>query len=234
MWLHQALLEDGTVSDLELVATAAPALLGVEGASIQVQGGADAGRSITSPGTPFVSSLEGRVSPRNRPSEQAAGSGEEVQVSIPDERRSALSQAGAAVGIRSVWSMPLRVEEWVFGALTLYTSALAPWSGAVAGGGLRMARKAESVVASAAARIRLEQMNANLWRAIESRTTIGQAQGVLMATGGMSAEEAFDLLTRASQRSHRKLREVAAEIVARRLCQCSGTGAAGEEAPRAG
>lgn len=42
---------------------------------------------------------------------------------------------------------------------------------------------------------------------------IEQAKGMLMAAQGCSANEAFDLLVRASQRSNRKLREISQELV---------------------
>lgn len=212
-WVQQALLEDDTISALELVVTAAPALLDTGGAVIQVVE-AGARRTITSAAAPFAAGLERCGPPRRRPSVQVARTGEEVQVSFPDERRPDLSEAGAAAGVRSVWSLPLRVGETVFGALTIYTASPGPWT--EPGAGRRAAQQAESIVASAATRLRLEQMNGHLWRAMETRTTIGQAQGMLMATEGVSAEQAFDVLIRTSQDRHCKLREVAADIVARR------------------
>lgn len=228
--MQQALGEDVTATALELVVTAAPALVGASGAGIQVM---EAGvrRTITSVAAPFVTALERCGPRRRRPSEQAARTGEEVQVSFPDERRPDLSQAGVAAGIRSVWSLPLRAGEAVFGVLTIYAASPGPWT--EGGAGRRLAQQAESIVAHAATRARLEEMNGHLWRAMETRTTIGQAQGVLMATEGVSAEQAFDLLTRASQRHHRKLREVAADVVARRSHLAPAAGAAPEEAPRA-
>ncbi|MFP5326485.1 MAG: ANTAR domain-containing response regulator, partial [Acidimicrobiia bacterium] len=51
--------------------------------------------------------------------------------------------------------------------------------------------------------------------AMESRAIIEQAKGILMAQSSVSAEEAFDLLVRASQRENRKLREIAQAIVTR-------------------
>jgi hypothetical protein len=48
--------------------------------------------------------------------------------------------------------------------------------------------------------------------AIRTRDVIGQAKGILMA-GGLSEEEAFDALRRASQRAHRKLTAIAEEFV---------------------
>ncbi len=48
-----------------------------------------------------------------------------------------------------------------------------------------------------------------------SRAGIEQAKGVLIAQSGVTSDEAFELLKRASQRENRKLRQVATEIVKR-------------------
>ncbi len=53
-----------------------------------------------------------------------------------------------------------------------------------------------------------------LREAIRSRDVIGQAKGILMAQNGITADEAFKILTRASQRSNRKLHDIAAEVAA--------------------
>src|SRR3954469_4729024 len=49
--------------------------------------------------------------------------------------------------------------------------------------------------------------------AMRSRSVIEQAKGILMAGRRCSADEAFDILVRLSQQSHRKLREVAEALV---------------------
>jgi hypothetical protein len=49
---------------------------------------------------------------------------------------------------------------------------------------------------------------------LESLPTIEQAKGIIMARSGVSAEQAFDILRRASQRTNIKLRDLAADIVA--------------------
>jgi PAS domain S-box-containing protein len=59
------------------------------------------------------------------------------------------------------------------------------------------------------------QLVGHLSTALESRGIIDQAKGILMATQRCSADEAFDLLRRASQRENRKLRDIALEIVER-------------------
>ena len=56
----------------------------------------------------------------------------------------------------------------------------------------------------------------HLNQALESRGTIEQAKGILMATSDVTADEAFDMLRAASQRENVKLRDVAKRIVERR------------------
>ena len=53
-----------------------------------------------------------------------------------------------------------------------------------------------------------------LQEALESRVVIEQAKGILMATERIDPEAAFDLLRTRSQRTNRKLRVVAQEVVA--------------------
>lgn len=48
---------------------------------------------------------------------------------------------------------------------------------------------------------------------MQSRAVIEQAKGMLMATQRCSADEAFQVLVRASHRENRKLREMADELV---------------------
>ena len=52
-----------------------------------------------------------------------------------------------------------------------------------------------------------------LTEALETREVIAQAKGIIMAKEACDAEEAFAVLRRISQHTHRKLRDVAAEIV---------------------
>lgn len=53
----------------------------------------------------------------------------------------------------------------------------------------------------------------NLNRALRSNREIGSAMGILMARHQLTSNQAFDLLRRISQRTHRKLIAIAAEVV---------------------
>jgi len=51
-------------------------------------------------------------------------------------------------------------------------------------------------------------------QALKSSRTIGAAVGIIMASRQLSEREAFDVLRKASEGSNRKLRDLAAELVA--------------------
>ena len=52
----------------------------------------------------------------------------------------------------------------------------------------------------------------NLWRAIDTRNLIGQAQGILMERYGLTADKAFAILSRYSQARHTRLSVIAEEL----------------------
>ncbi len=58
-----------------------------------------------------------------------------------------------------------------------------------------------------------EERNQHLTAALDNRTVIGQATGMLMERFGLTAERAFDVLRRMSSEHQRKLRDVAAAVV---------------------
>jgi hypothetical protein len=67
-------------------------------------------------------------------------------------------------------------------------------------------------IRSALTHLRSSVHEEQLREAIESRDVIGQAKGILMARENCSAEEAFEILRRASQRENLKLRAIAARL----------------------
>ena len=53
----------------------------------------------------------------------------------------------------------------------------------------------------------------NLHRALSTNREIGAAMGILMARHTLTSDQAFDLLRRTSQRAHRKIVTIAAEVI---------------------
>ena len=76
-----------------------------------------------------------------------------------------------------------------------------------------LAEAVGSIVAEADVKSDLEALAAQLQQALESRSTIDQAKGMVMAAQGCSPEEAFELLVSVSQSSNVKLRDLAARMV---------------------
>jgi GAF domain-containing protein len=76
---------------------------------------------------------------------------------------------------------------------------------------------AEQIMPNVANRVAIALAHADMLRhmrrAIDSRTTIGQACGILIERHRIRPEEAFEMLVRASQRNHLKLRDIAARLV---------------------
>jgi hypothetical protein len=63
---------------------------------------------------------------------------------------------------------------------------------------------------------------AQLRQALDSRNLIGMAKGILMASSGVSDDEAYAMLVRASQRENIKVRAISSRIVARHHAQARG------------
>ena len=75
------------------------------------------------------------------------------------------------------------------------------------------ANQASVVLNNATAFSTSEMVNDQLREALATRDLIGQAKGMIMVTNGCDADEAFEVLRRASQHSNRKLRDVAADMI---------------------
>ena len=114
-------------------------------------------------------------------------------------------------GIRSVLALPLSAD--TEGALNLYArypSAFGVVDRAKAAILVSMASLAISVAHSHEDE---ERRAANLHAALSSRETIGEALGILIERERITAQQAFDILRRASQHLNVKLREVAQNLV---------------------
>lgn len=121
----------------------------------------------------------------------------------------------APIGVRSSLSVPLPYQGGVIGALNNYSSQPAAFASPESlAAGIDVAEVIAVAVANAGAHHQLGEQARNMRIAMESRSVIEQAKGVLMAQQGVDAEQAFEILRAASQRANRKLREVAVGIVA--------------------
>ena len=118
------------------------------------------------------------------------------------------------LGINSSLSMPLVVRGATIGALNIYGDDLKAFGADSERLAERFARQASATLANAEIHDRTVALVTQLNAALESRSVIDQARGILIARTGGSADEAIAALKDRSQRETRKLRDIAAEIVA--------------------
>ena len=123
-----------------------------------------------------------------------------------DRRWPQWAKQADAVGVRSMLGAGLVTENGAIGTLNVYDVRESHFDVDDQGVANVLARHA------AIALTRSRHVD-NLWRAIDARKRIGQAQGILMVRYGLDEDQAFQLLLRYSQNENRKLRLVAEEIV---------------------
>lgn len=130
-----------------------------------------------------------------------------------DDRWKVLASHVHGTAVKGVLSVPIRAVDKQLGTLNVFRT-----DGAIDAGVARTAELLGSAVAAvfheADVKAELESLSGNLRSALESRATIDQAKGIVMATRQCDAEEAFAYLAHMSSVSNIKLREVASRIVA--------------------
>jgi GAF domain-containing protein len=113
----------------------------------------------------------------------------------------------AALGLRSVLSSEIHSATDRVGALNIYGTAPRTFTH-------EDTEVARMLAAQAGVALQVSQKVEGLMTALDSRTTIGQAQGILMNHFSLDEDRAFSVLKRLSQDRNVRLAEVARQIVA--------------------
>ncbi len=200
---------------LQLVVSLAGASMGgVDGASVSLErSGNFETASATSDEVRLVD--ERQYSTGEGPCVAAMRDGERHNVVLSQEREQWPTFAAEAMehGMESMLSTPLQVKGRTIGALNLYSKNGELFGDDDVIAAQVFAEHASVVLANTISYAAAEATNQHLQTALESARMIGRAQGVLMVRQECSSDDAFDLLRRASQRTNRKLRDIAEEIV---------------------
>ncbi len=128
-----------------------------------------------------------------------------------DPRWPTFGPEAVTAGIRSVLAYSLSPER--LSALNLYAHLPAAFGATDRGKALLFATLARIALDTAQERETDEINSEHLHAALRTRELIGQAQGILMERERITADQAFDVLRRASQDLNIKLREVAVNLV---------------------
>jgi GAF domain-containing protein len=149
------------------------------------------------------------------PCMDAATSG--VTITIDDTAHSPtypdFARVAARQGVRHTMSIGLPVQRQTIGALNVYGTDDTPFDEGKQDLATAFASYAAVAVANAGVYATTAQLAANLQRALDSRAVIDQAKGILMGRHGITGEVAFDMLSKQSQLTNRKLHDIAQELV---------------------
>jgi len=121
----------------------------------------------------------------------------------------------AAHGCRSVLGVPLALGDSQAAALNFFSSEPGVFSAPVISKAQGFADQAERALRLAVQIADARNVADDLSAAMQNRTTIDLACGVIMAQNRCSQEEAMALLTKASSHRNQKLRDLAAEVLSR-------------------
>ncbi|MGI8756504.1 MAG: GAF and ANTAR domain-containing protein [Acidimicrobiales bacterium] len=128
-----------------------------------------------------------------------------------DPRWPTLGPLALAAGVRCILAYTLSSEPP--SVLNLYSRLPAAFGVTGRAQGVLFATLAGLALDSAEERASDDEATGNLNEALATREFIGQAQGILMERERITADQAFDVLRRASQRLNVKLRRVAEALV---------------------
>lgn len=117
--------------------------------------------------------------------------------------------AAAAIGIHSAVGVRLATRTRGYGSLNIYADRPSAFTATDE-------QVAEMLAAHATSALVAGERAEGLTAALESRTTIGQAQGILMEKFDIKADAAFEFLKRISQHENKRLHTVAEAIVVQR------------------
>jgi len=153
------------------------------------------------------------------PVPEALRSGEARRIDdrAEDDRWPAVCAAMAADGLQSCLILPLRTDREPGGALAIYGRKPNCFTGAGHDVALLFAAQGGVAMRNASVYRNCRRLVQNLHTALESRAVIEQAKGILVAEYGYPPDVAFNRLSVLSQNTNRKVKDIAADLVAGRI-----------------
>ena len=191
-----------------VVALATEAIASCDAAALKVfQQGVPSVLAVTDPALGEL--LEGQIELGSAPMFDSCR--ERVSIYVADLREETRWPAYARaltenLGIHTVYVLPLAHQDKPSGVLGLYAKAVDAFDDEDKTVASVVAAHATAALAEAVGQ---EQLQA----ALDSRTVIGQATGIVMERFGLDAAAAFGVLQRLSQTQNVKLRDLAAQVV---------------------
>jgi GAF domain-containing protein len=130
-----------------------------------------------------------------------------------DPRWPSVGPLAAGHGVRAVLGVPIDLREGPVGTLNVYAARPHHWDEADVAAIQAYTRVIASLLRAAVRAHVSGKAASQLQHALDHRSLIEQAKGVLMERRGLDQQAAFDLLRSRARSSRRRLDEVAREIV---------------------
>ncbi|MBV9536768.1 MAG: GAF and ANTAR domain-containing protein [Solirubrobacterales bacterium] len=212
---------DGPVSLVDRVCLAAVELLSLQGAGVSliVEGQLRGTAGVSEAGITAIQELQFTLG--EGPCVEAWASAQPVLEPDLDDRGAtrwpAFARAALEAGVRAMFAFPLRIGAIRIGVLVLYRDRPGALDGEDLAFGLLLADVATQVILGLQAGAPAERLHDLLAREPAHWAEIHQATGMVALQLGVPLDEAFVRLRAYAFASDRPLREVAREVVARRL-----------------
>jgi GAF domain-containing protein len=217
--LARFVVTDAPLPDLmqRIATTARDTIAPVADASVTFTRGNSEGWTVATTGELATRLDEAQYAMGHGPCMDAGSGGEFLLVRdfSEDERWPDYNPIALEAGARSSLSVPFPIQQHVIAALNLYSRDVDAFSGDDIARAEEIAAVGAVAVTNATLYESATELSAQLREAMTSRAVIEQAKGIVMASTRCTPDQAFEVLVKASQRENRKLRDIAADIVAR-------------------
>jgi GAF domain-containing protein len=132
-----------------------------------------------------------------------------------DPRWPSVGPLAAGHGVRAVLGVPINLRDGPVGTLNVYATRTHRWDDSDVAAIQAYTRVIASLLRSAVQAHVSGRAATQLQQALDSRSLIEQAKGVLMERRGLDQQTAFELLRRQARSTRRRLQDIARETVAR-------------------
>jgi GAF domain-containing protein len=130
-----------------------------------------------------------------------------------DDRWGEFRWHAVANGVGSSLSTPVTVRGTTVAALNLYAPTVRAFGPEKCAAAAAFAEAAATAIGLALRLAEQEQLTEQLQQALVSRWVIDQALGIIMSGHKLDADQAFDILRKASQEQNVKVRAIAARLI---------------------